>query len=128
MKGVRNRIAGGIILIIFALVMFALYREFRLFYGFGFMGLFSLIIFGAVAITFITSIVQGIKGNQQHNPPQDGRYHPDHHNPSYDDAQTYNQPKKYNVYRGYYDKCPMCDSETEPDQKFCINCGNKLKD
>src|SRR5690554_6476191 len=114
MKGVRNRIAGGIILIIFALVMFALYREFRLFYGFGFMGLFSLIIFGAVAITFITSIVQGIKGNQQHNPPQDGRYHPDHHNPSYDDAQTYIQPKKYNVYRGYYDKCPMCDSETEP--------------
>ena len=68
MKWVRNRIVGGIFLIIVVSVMFAIYREFRLFYGFGFMGLFSLIIFGAVAITFITSIVQGIKGNQQHNP------------------------------------------------------------
>ncbi|HEY8444314.1 MAG TPA: zinc ribbon domain-containing protein [Clostridia bacterium] len=34
----------------------------------------------------------------------------------------------------FYDKkditrhCPMCGSVAEPDQKFCVNCGYKLKD
>jgi hypothetical protein len=128
MKGLRRGISGGIFLVIFGSVMFTIYREFRFFSGFGFIGVMPMIMFAIVTITIITSIIQGIKSDQGHNPHKDDHHRPDYYNHRQDNSHTYNQPKQYNVYRGYYNRCPMCDSETEPDQKFCINCGNKLKD
>ena len=47
--------------------------------------------------------------------------------PYYTDSQPQND-NQYNVFQDNKTRCPMCDSVVDNEQKFCINCGNKLRD
>ncbi|HEY8390913.1 MAG TPA: zinc ribbon domain-containing protein [Clostridia bacterium] len=85
---------------------------------------FVKIIFPAFGFLFVSlgiyNLVKGIKGkDQKHN-----------YTPYYTDSLDQEQEEKeYKVYREDNRlRCPMCNSEIKEEQKFCTNCGNKLKD
>ncbi|HEY8423453.1 MAG TPA: zinc-ribbon domain-containing protein [Clostridia bacterium] len=133
----RRRIIPSVILILIGLSIFFPYirRPYFLYIDF-FDGFFILPVISFIIIAIAMGlIISGIIKNRERRHDHDTHYFTDSADEDYRSQEPrqyedyYRQePGQYRVYREISYKCPMCGSEYEPDQKFCVNCGNKLKD
>lgn len=136
MKRNRGSIIGGVITLLVMMGVFAwLFNQFRFysnfdgfthFGGFFIVPIVAFVIISTVMALFIRQIIKSVRDNRtsdHHN--KNNEYYTDSYNHNHD-RYDQNQPRQYNVYREY--RCPMCKSTYEPEQKFCTNCGNKLRD
>ena len=87
---------------------------------------FVKILFPAFGVVFISmGIYNLVKGVAINKKTKNNTYYTDSADEELDQ-------KEYKVYReGEEEKslrCPMCHSTVKETQKFCINCGNKLKE
>lgn len=119
MKGHRGGTWGGISSIIFGIIWCSIAFNITGHGGYWSNG-FSF--FPFVGLIFVltgigTAISQAVKKKDN---TQGGK-------PYYTDSQPQNN-NHYNVYKDNKTRCPMCESVVDDEQKFCINCGNKLRD
>ncbi|HEY8390914.1 MAG TPA: zinc ribbon domain-containing protein [Clostridia bacterium] len=118
---VRRAKYGGITSIIFGIIWCSMisdrFESFYIFPSFSFFNIIGII----CIITGIVQVILQVVNKKEHIPK-------DHTDMPYSDSHSHEYNSGNNNYSENILKCPMCNSEVDKDQKFCINCGYRLKD